>query len=62
MSITHEGTVNEKGDEIKLTSKSDSGDFPGMEFTLKKAAAAAPAAAPAPAPTAPPAAAPAPQL
>ena len=62
MSITHEGTINEKGDEIKLTSKSDGGDFPGMEFTLKRAAAAAPAPAPAAPPAAPPAAAPSPQL
>jgi hypothetical protein len=34
MTITHEGTVN--GDEIKLTSKSDQGDFPGGEMTLKR--------------------------
>jgi len=36
MTITHEGTVNTAGDEIKLNSKSDSGDFPAMEFTLKR--------------------------
>jgi hypothetical protein len=41
MTITHEGTVNAAGDEIKLSSKSDSGDFPGMEMTLKRAKAAA---------------------
>ncbi len=40
MTITHEGTVNAAGDEIKLSSKSDSGDFPGMEFTLKRVKAA----------------------
>ena len=48
MNITHQGTISDSGDEIKLTSKSDSGDFPGMEMTLKRASAAAPAAAPAP--------------
>jgi hypothetical protein len=40
MTITHEGTINAAGDEIKLSSKSDSGDFPGMEMTLKKVKAA----------------------
>jgi len=40
MTITHEGTINAAGDEIKLSSKSDSGDFPGMEMTLKRAKAA----------------------
>lgn len=34
--ITHEGTINAAGDEIKLTSKSDQGDFPGGEMTLKR--------------------------
>ncbi len=34
--ITHEGTVSESGDEIKLTAKSDSGDFPANEVTLKR--------------------------
>jgi hypothetical protein len=34
MIITHEGTIG--GDEIKLTSKSDQGDFPGGEITLKR--------------------------
>jgi hypothetical protein len=32
--ITHTGTVT--GDEIKMTSKSDSGDFPAMQMTLKR--------------------------
>jgi hypothetical protein len=36
MTIDHEGTVNEAGDEIKLSTKSDSGDFPAMEMTLKR--------------------------
>jgi hypothetical protein len=36
MTITHDGTVNAAGDEIKLTSKSDQGDFPGGEMTLKR--------------------------
>jgi hypothetical protein len=30
----HEGTIS--GDEIKLTMKSDAGDFPGGPLTLKK--------------------------
>jgi hypothetical protein len=42
--ITHEGTINPTGDEIKLTSKSDNGQFPGGEMTLKRTKApAAPA-------------------
>jgi hypothetical protein len=36
MTIDHEGTINEAGDEIKLSTKSDSGDFPAMEMTLKR--------------------------
>jgi hypothetical protein len=44
MTITHEGTVNAAGDEIKLTSKSDQGDFPGGEMTLKRAKATPPPA------------------
>ena len=38
MTITHEGTINAAGDEIKLTSKSEDGQFPGGEMTLKRAA------------------------
>jgi hypothetical protein len=34
MTISHTGTVT--GDEIKLTTKSDQGDFPGGEMTLKR--------------------------
>ena len=58
MTIHHECTVN--GDTMKLVSKSDGGQFPDMEMTLKRVKEAAPApapAAPAPAPaqpTAPP--------
>jgi hypothetical protein len=37
MTISHTGTLNSTGDEIKLTSKTDSGDFPGGEMTLKRA-------------------------
>jgi len=37
MTLLHEGTISDSGDEIKLTSKSDGGDFPGMEMTLKRA-------------------------
>ena len=54
MTIHHNCTIS--GDEIKLTSKADSGDFPGMEMTLKRSKdAAPPAGTPAPA-TKPPAA------
>ena len=42
MTIHNDCTVN--GDEIALTSKSDSGDFPGMQMTLKRAAQTTPAA------------------
>jgi hypothetical protein len=42
MTITHQGTVSAAGDEIKLTSKSDQGDFPGGAMTLKRAKAATP--------------------
>ncbi len=38
--IHHEGTLD--GDEIKLTSKSDDGSFPGGEMTLKRAKPAQP--------------------
>jgi hypothetical protein len=41
LTIHHNCTVN--GDEIKMTTKSDSADFPGMEMTLKRAKDAAPA-------------------
>jgi hypothetical protein len=43
MTIHHDCTVS--GDEIKMTTKSDSGDFPGMELTLKRVKDEAPAAA-----------------
>jgi hypothetical protein len=33
----HEGTIS--GEEIKLTMKSDAGDFPGGSFTIKKSKA-----------------------
>jgi hypothetical protein len=42
--ITHEGTINAAGDEIKLTSKSDQGGFPGGEMTLKRSKAPSPPA------------------
>lgn len=42
MTIHHDCTVD--GDQIKMTTKSDSGDMPGMQLTLKRAQAAAPAA------------------
>jgi hypothetical protein len=40
VTISHEGTVNENGDEIKLNTKSDSADFPGRDMTLKRVKAA----------------------
>jgi hypothetical protein len=58
ITIHHDCTVD--GDTIKMTAKSDSPDFPGMELTLTRvkdtpAAPAAPAAPTAPAqPAAPP--------
>jgi hypothetical protein len=58
MTIHHDCTVT--GDTIKMTTKSDSGDFPGMELTLTRVKEGAAPAAPA-APPAPPAP-PAPQL
>jgi hypothetical protein len=43
MTIHHDCTVD--GDEIKMSTKSDSGDFPGVEMTLKRAKDAVPAPA-----------------
>lgn len=53
MTIHHDCTVD--GDQIKMTTKSDSGDFPGMQLTLKRAPATPPAtpATPASPPAAP---------
>jgi hypothetical protein len=34
VNITHQGTIN--GDEIKLSSKADSGDIPGGEIVIKR--------------------------
>lgn len=47
MTIHHDCTVD--GDTIKMSTKSDSADFPGMQLTLKKAkdAGTAPATPPA---------------
>ncbi len=58
MTIGHQCTVD--GDTIKMTTKTDSGDFPGMELTLTRvkdtpATPAAPAAPTAPATPAAPA-------
>lgn len=47
MTIHHDCAVS--GDEIKMSTKTDSGDFPGMQMTLKRAkdaGAATPAATP----------------
>lgn len=46
MTISHECTVN--GDEMKVSTKTDSDQMPPMEFTLKRSAAAAPAGGDAP--------------
>jgi hypothetical protein len=43
MTIHHDCTVD--GDEIKMTTRSDSGDFPGMTLTLKRLKTDTPAAA-----------------
>jgi hypothetical protein len=37
MTISHSGTVNDAGDEIKLTTKSDQPNFPVHDLTLKRA-------------------------
>lgn len=42
MTIHHDCTVD--GDVIKMTTKSDSGDFPGMQLTLKRVKETPPAA------------------
>ena len=52
MTITHQCTVD--GDTIKMTTKSDSGDFPGMQLTLTRVKNAAPAAPATPTTPAPP--------
>ena len=53
MTINHQCTVI-SADEIKMSAKADSGDFPGMELALKRANAAPPVApAPPAAPSAP---------
>ena len=36
MTINHEGTINEAGDEMKLHVKSDGGQMPAMDMTLKR--------------------------
>jgi hypothetical protein len=46
MTIHHECTVT--GETIKMSTKTDSGDFPAMELTLTRVKADAPAAAPSP--------------
>jgi hypothetical protein len=51
MTISHDGTVSADGDQIKLSTKSDSGDFPAREMTLKRVKPPAPAPVPAAAPS-----------
>lgn len=41
--ITHTGTIT--GDEIKMTTKADQGNFPGGQMTLKRSAPSSPPAA-----------------
>ncbi|MGA7340268.1 MAG: hypothetical protein WBE72_05890 [Terracidiphilus sp.] len=36
MTISHAGTVNDAGDEIKLSTKTDQPDFPAHDLTLKR--------------------------
>jgi hypothetical protein len=36
MTITHAGTVNDAGDEIKLNTKTNQPDFPAHDLTLKR--------------------------
>lgn len=43
MTIKHDGTIT--GDEIKMTTKADQGDFPGGQLTLKRSAPSSPPAA-----------------
>lgn len=50
MTITHTGTIT--GDEIKMATKADKGDFPASQLTLKRSAPATPT------PSSPPAATP----
>jgi hypothetical protein len=52
ITIHHDCTVN--GDSIKMSTKTDSGDFPAMELTLTRVKADAPAAPAAPAAPGPP--------
>lgn len=52
MTIHHDCKMD--GDTIKMTTKSDSGDFPGIELTLKRTAATPPAAPAQPPPPPPP--------
>ncbi len=37
ITIFHDGKINSSGDEIKLNSKSDTGEFPTSDMTLKRA-------------------------
>jgi hypothetical protein len=41
LTISHAGTVNDAGDEIKLSTKADQPDFPAHDLTLKKTKPAA---------------------
>jgi hypothetical protein len=45
MTIHHDCTVD--GDEVKMTTKSESGDFPGGQLTLKRVQPTSPASPPA---------------
>jgi hypothetical protein len=51
--ISHDGTVSADGSEIKLSTKSDSGDFPAHDMTLKRVKDAPVPAGTAAPPTAP---------
>lgn len=47
MVISHDGTISADGDQIKLSSKAEGGEFPPMELTLKRVKATPPAPQPA---------------
>jgi hypothetical protein len=47
MTIVHEGVVSAAGDEIKLSTKSDSADIPAHDMTLKRVKQPPPAPEPA---------------
>ena len=47
ITISHDGTLNADGGQIRLSAKSDTADFPATELTLKRVKPPAPAPVPA---------------